>query len=242
MKKWLLVVCVLAMLLSLCACHKDTTPTVQGTEVWVDDLRIGTVTDVAALQRMLDTIKAEAVPSDEGEPGTLVEETVTFVQSVHTYPVTIHPDEVLSVEAVYHILTAPIARELRCTVKEGDTFTAIAEDFGLTIDQLKELNPRVEQPEVGQELLIQRACPFLQVQVVRTRRCENEIIPYNTMTIYRDDMPEGWTNVQVAGVDGIHTNTYEFTYVDGYETKYRVAEEIVIQPGTTCVMEVGTKK
>ena len=131
------------------------------------------------------------------------------------------------------------------TVQSGDTFSGIASKHNMTSDELKALNPQIENTnklQIGQELLVQRPQYFLQVVVVKTVREEGVKVPYKTRTVYRDDKYTDWSNVKTKGVDGTKTVYTDITMLDGYELESVVTEEVITKEAVTKVVEVGTKK
>ena len=214
----------------------------EATALYMDGEFLGVVADGEELQAMLDGIKENM--SGEAVEGQRVE----FVQDIHTetalYPISKDSDTLKTVKEIHDSLTTKTTVEQTYTVKAGDTFSRIAVQHNMTVEQLQQLNniEDINKLQIGQELLVQRPQYRLQVAVIKTVTEEGVEVPYNTRTVYRDDKYTGWSNVKTKGVNGTKTVITEVTMLDGYVIQSEVVEEIVTLEPVTKVVEVGTKK
>ena len=101
------------------------------------------------------------------------------------------------------------------TVEEEDTPEKIAEDFGMSVDEVKELNPEIEEIENGEQVKIKETVSVLPVKYTCQEQ-EEEIVELNSYT-YNDNY-----ELVSGGIRGRKLSTYEVTYIDGEEISRRL--------------------
>ena len=223
---------------------------VEATAFYMEGEFMGAVSDADALTAMLEEIKQNSLSdksaADKDDTDlSVVSQRIEFVQDIQTETSLFPISTLKSVEDIRKRLESQTTVEQTYTVQSGDTFSGIADKHDMTSEELKMLNPQIENTnklQIGQELLVQRPQYFLQVVVVKTVREDGVTVPYKTRTVYRDDKYTDWSNVKTKGVDGTKTVLTEITMLDGYELDSVVVEEIVTKEAVTKVVEVGTKK
>lgn len=170
-------------------------------------------------------------------------ERAEFIQDVQVidglYPIA----SIRSAEEMQAYLTAQTMVEKYYTVVAGDSPIRVARAFDMTLDELRALNPQMEGEKIliGEQLLLQRAQPFLRVQVVRTVTYE-ETIPYTTKKVQDTKQYIGYEAVKTKGVDGVQSVTAEVVLVDGLEQSRTVLSTEVIKEPVERVLVVGAKK
>jgi resuscitation-promoting factor RpfB len=70
---------------------------------------------------------------------------------------------------------------------------------------------------------------------------ETEVIPFQTETQNDSSLPQGQTQVAVAGVNGEKTITFTVTYEDGVETGRVKVSEVISKEPVTQIEKIGTK-
>ena len=141
-------------------------------------------------------------------------------------------------------LTAQTIVDKYYEVQAGNTMKGIARKHDMTLDELLALNPQVKDAEsihIGDKLLIQRAQPYLQVQVVRTITYEEEI-PYETTKVKDSSKYVTYEYVKTSGKNGVQKVTAEVVYLDGVEQSRKVISTKVTKKPTNRVIVVGTKE
>ena len=213
----------------------------EATGLYIDGEFIGSVQDGDALQAMLDGIKEGQAQYDKDDPDQRVE----FVQDVRVetglFPIATVTDS----DALLKKLTHQTVVEKVYTVQSGDVFSRIALKHDMTADELRALNPHIENTnrlQVGDKLVVQRAQSFLQVKLVKTVRTDNITIDYKTQTVYRSDKDEGYSKTTTYGKEGSKNIVEEITYLDGFEVERVLVSETITKQPVTQVVEVGTKK
>lgn len=202
--------------------------------LYVDGEFEGAVQSRTELDAILDSI-LDAYRGDG-------EERVEFLQDVEIveglYPVS----TVKSAEEMREYLTHQTVVDKYYTIIPGDAPLSIAAKTDMTLDQLRALNPGFDDnifPDV--EVLIQKAQPYLRVQVVRTLQY-TETIDYTTKKVEDSNYYIGYQNVRTQGVEGVRSVTAEVTYLDGLEQSRTILSSEVTKEPVEKVVVVGAKK
>lgn len=212
--------------------------------IYIDGELVGVTDDGEKLNALLESIKEQYTDTEHPDA------TVSFVREV-----TVSPDgglffteSVQPYQDVEQLLTSEAVPAVTYMVGEDESLSDIAHANGVTLDELVMRNPEFEgrkdtyEPEVGTEVLIRRAQPYLQVQV-SFRRTESEVIPFETETIEDDTLAVGANPVRVKGQDGEQMVVYDYVYVDGEQVeKVRLDDytQVVTEPVNQVVAQ-GTK-
>lgn len=202
--------------------------------LYIDGTFEGAVQSRTELDAVLDSI-LDAYRGDG-------EERVEFLQDVEIveglYPIS----TVKSAEEMKEYLTHQTVVDKYYTIIPGDAPLSIAAKTDMTLDQLRALNPGFDKnifPDV--EVLIQKAQPYLRVQVVRTIQY-TETIDYTTKKVEDSNYYIGYQNVRTQGVEGERSVTAEVTYLDGLEQSRTILSSEVTKEPVEKVVVVGAKK
>lgn len=168
-------------------------------------------------------------------------ERAEFVQNVEIvdglYPIS----SIVSIEETRAKLTEQTVVDKYYTIVKGDSPLLIAAKTDMSLEQLRALNPDFDKkifPDV--KVLIQKAQPYLRVQVVRTTEYK-EAIPYKTVQVKDDRHYKGYTAVKTNGVNGEQRVKAEITYIDGIEQSRKILEKKVLKKPVDKVVIVGSK-
>ncbi len=208
------------------------------TDAWalsVDGQELG----CAATREELEQVLAAAA-----EPYfTEGQEDYAFVEAVSVYPVTVPSNTVFDVEAIRAQLSAPQSEDVYYTVKQGDTFSAIARSYEMSVSELSALNPEVDINKlwVGDELLVRQEVPFLSVVTHATQQKE-ETIESPVEYVETNDLYKGETKVKEQGEDGAALVTYQVTFLNGVEQERTETAREVVKEATTTYIYKGTKE
>ncbi len=208
----------------------------QATGLYVDNRFLGAVTERRQLLSLLETIKNHYRSDDED-----ANETVGFVKNVEArdglYPVTsiVHIGEMQS-----EVNREEEAQRIYTTV-QGDAPIIIAQKNGIPYSQLKLLNPDIEKSLlVGQEILVQKSVPVLEVKVVRKETVEEEV-NFKIEQIQDTSQYQGYVKVTQKGQKGTSLVTSEVTYIDGLEVERAVLDTRMIKEPINEKVVVGGK-
>lgn len=202
----------------------------------VDGEVIGALTD----REQIDKILAGFLTA---KPGEEAPEKAEFVRDVQVSLQYTNANNVRSAEELNKALSVNVRDEATYTVQPGDVFGKIAENHGLSMQALADMNPDVDPDHIkaGQVLVVEEAIPLMSIRTTSTKVTE-EAIPYTTEYINDNTLLQGANKVKVKGVDGMKQVTTEIISVDGRTESTRILNEVVLSEPTTEVIRVGTKK
>lgn len=232
----------------------------QATGLYIDDDFIGAVDKRYELVMLLDDIKdryrsqsdeetqesSEDKESDEKsdedeQSSKIINEETAFVKNVEArdglYPVS----SVIKIAEMEEILNEEQEAERIYITVAGDAPIKIAQKNGIPYSQLKALNPDIEKSLlIGQEVLVKKSVPMLEVKVVRTEVSEEEV-NFKIEQIQDKNKYQGYVQVTQKGKKGKSLVTSEVTYVDGIETERTVLDTRVIEEPRNEKVVVGGK-
>lgn len=135
---------------------------------------------------------------------------------------------------IAEVMNATKAGEITYTVQAGDVPGTIAENAGVSLDDLKSMNRGYDWSvlHVGDVLTISNAVPYLTVVNVERQNYVQDV-PYSVQYEDDDDMYQGDYKVLSAGVFGKADVAANVTYINGVETSRQVvASTTLIDPVT----------
>lgn len=206
-----------------------------GYVLYVGGEPVGATQTQGAFEGLLDQVSAEY-----RNENTI---SIDFVEGVEIQECDLPVEEFTNLADVALLLNSEKDGEVTYTVKKGDCWSVIAQDHNMTNDDLLRLNPgyNIDELQIGDELLISNAVPYLTVRAVQMEYYE-ESIPYEIE--YRDDatMWEGDTKVISKGEYGKANTEAKVTY-EGVEEVDReiISQDIFLEPVTE-IQARGTKE
>ncbi len=199
----------------------------------VDGVAIGMSEDKSSLQGILDKIISQY--TNENTTSYQFEQDV-YITYDYT-DATMQSDQ----EAIYKILTDNKEEAALYTVVEGDTFSEIAKNNGMKLNELMALNPQVsiDRLMIGDVLNIKSAIPFLSVETSDSITYVEEI---ESPIKYVDDasMYVGNSKTITEGSKGTSQVNADVTYLNGKEIERKVTKSTVIKEPTETVVAKGT--
>ena len=200
----------------------------------VDGVELGRAAGRDALYRLLDELAQPYLPENAVRYG--------FVEDVQIYPVQMPSDaQFEDLEPIREELSALRVEEAVYTVKEGNTFNAIAYSLGMKPNDLAALNPDVivDELSIDQQLVIQQAVPQLSVVAVTDETYE-EVIPSPVEYIGTADLYVGSTKLKEQGQSGLALVNAQVTYINNVEVDREVLESTTLKEPTTTYTYTGT--
>ena len=209
-----------------------------GYSIRVEGRNIGIVESEAAAKSILSEVKNIYAPQSAG----IEYEDVDFAENIEIVPVETKLGRLLSHDdAIYKILTGSEEQKVHI-VQAGETFSSIAQMYGLSQANLQASNPTVtpNRLSIGQEIILTQAVPLLTVQTVEIATYV-EYIPYTT--IYEDDasMYQGETSIKRVGVNGENSVTAKIVRNNGIEVAKLVLYTSVTKNPVDAIVKRGTK-
>ncbi len=195
---------------------------------------LGATDDADGLSAMLESIKAPFINEN-----TISAEFTSPVVVSRAYTPTADLREISSMQQV---LISNSMEQVDYVVQAGDTFSAIAQSLGMTMDELRRLNPsiNINTLQIDQVLTVSQAVPFLSVRTVDNLTYEGPV-PFETEQVPDENMYQGFTEVLVAGVDGSAIYNADVVYVNGTEQDRIINSTDILTEPVTQVVAVGTK-
>ena len=203
--------------------------------LYVDGEKVVATTFPGALDDILNQLKL----------GYQTEDTVDayFVEDVEIRQEYVDSSYVMNLGYIAEILNETKEGEVTCTVKKGDSYYSIADEYGLSVDALMKLNPGYDPKilRVGDVLTISNAVPYLTVVNVERQRYVQDV-PYPVE--YTDDasMYQGEYKVTSPGVCGKADITANVTYINGTETERQIVASATLSQPVTEYQIRGTKE
>lgn len=126
-------------------------------------------------------------------------------------------------------LNSEVSAQQVYTVQSGDAPTLIAQKTNTHSEELKRLNPGIEDSLlIGQEVLISKSVPFLAVETVRTEIYEEEI-DFKVEQVVDASQYKGYNQIQNYGSKGEKRIVAQVTYLDGVETDREILSTEVLK-------------
>lgn len=196
---------------------------------------IGSWTDEAELQAMLDSITAPYTTENTTSAG--------FVEPVTISYELIPSDSLEDLNAMLAMLTENTTGETTYEVVKGDTYSAIAFNNDMSLDELMALNPEasINRLMIGDIVNVKEIIPFLSVQTTENVTYTAEIA-CPVEQVEDSSMYKGDSKVITYGVPGEALINADVSYVNGMEKERTILSEEILSEPTTQVVAVGTKE
>jgi murein DD-endopeptidase MepM/ murein hydrolase activator NlpD len=195
------------------------------------------LTDVEARQKM-PNISLPPLKEDESR---LLD--VYFTKNVTTKEARISPDQIISVPKALKLIKKGTLEEVKYEVQEGDVLGSIANGHNLTLEQMLNINPHLNEDSVikiGDEVNVTVPTPLVRVMVDREVSLKEEI-PYEIEVEETSKMYKGDTKVKQQGQEGLRAVTYVVSKQNGTIVKKEtINEEVLVKPIKKIVLK-GTK-
>jgi murein DD-endopeptidase MepM/ murein hydrolase activator NlpD len=209
---------------------------IEAVGLYIDDCFIGSLMDKSEVMALFET-KLEEAKSAPGVKSAVFRKKIEYRNG--TYPT----DSVITADAVADYMNSG-TDERRYVVEEGDSLTLIAEDNGLTLEELLAMNPDISDPDlcvIGTELVV--AQDLDNMPVIITRHIEEPAsIPFETQTVESDSLYVGETEILIDGVNGEGISIVEVASEGDTEISRKVISTEVTKQPVAEMIAVGIKQ
>lgn len=125
-------------------------------------------------------------------------------------------------------------------VKSGEFAIRIARKYGLTLEELKRLNPfkNLDRLKIGDKLLVKRGKPMVTVVCV-CEFVEKESVPFKVERRFVPHLPGGAIVTKQRGKEGLKEVVYEVVLENGLEVQRKPVKERLLKEPVTEVILVG---
>lgn len=190
-------------------------------------------------EKVIQTVKNDYLQVGDN---TIVED-AEFVENVSIKEINTDLENLQSQgEAVDVLKTGGTNRSVH-TVAAGETFAGLAEQYGLTEEELYKLNPTVDPKklEVGSEMTISTRGPMVTMEASQLITYEEQIA-FEVIETKTADMYEGDKKITQKGQNGVRVVTARVESTNGEITQSTPVVEIVESQPTEQKVLVGTAK
>jgi len=206
-----------------------------GYVLYVNGERIAATEYSGALEELLEQLKKGYVTSNTVR--------CDFQENVEIRQEYVDASYMMNLGYIAELLNGTKQGEVTYTVKPGDVWSLIAEQYGKTVDELLATNPGydVSKIAVGEVLTISNAIPYLTVKNVERQQYVQQV-PYEVQYVDNDSMYQGDTSVISAGTYGTADVMANVTYVNGEEVEREIVSTATLTSPVTEVQARGTKE
>ncbi len=128
-------------------------------------------------------------------------------------------------------------------IEEGDSLNLVAENYGMTLDELLELNPTVYDPDFcceGMDIIVELKEASMPVVISKLVE-EVSVIPFETKTVLDASMTSGQTEVIVNGENGECVNTIRIYYEGDMETERKIINSRITKKPVAAQVRTGSR-
>lgn len=226
----------------------------------IDGDIVGHFKDKETAEKVIESYKAKFVSEDvlkaldvdkqgdneepqELELGDSLIEEVKLSKDITFSEEKANPDDILDHKQGVKLLEKGTIEEKVHKVQEGDVLGGIASQYDLTVDQLLDLNPSLEEDsllQIDQEIHVTEPKPLVDVVVKEQKKVE-EKVPHETEILESKEMYEGEEKVKQKGDHGTKEVLYKLEIVNDQVAEKEIVEEKVTKEPTKEIVMKGTK-
>lgn len=208
----------------------------EGVAIMVDGVAAAIVPDEQTAHQVLDSL----LEQKKQEYGN---ETAEFARDITLEQQYVQTTAIQDIENAGQTLNGDVQEAVIYTVKNGDTLSSVAEQYQITIDQLRQYNPELEGDMLvtGQKLTISQSKSWLSVRTEEPISYEEEI-PFETKVEQTDELYLDDVEVVQEGQNGAKQVDALVIKIDGKETETRTVKEEVTKEPVAKIERHGTKE
>ncbi len=201
--------------------------------VYIDGEFLGAVESKQVVESVFSRILSKY--NDDGVKSVAFEKDIQLSEGLYL------KDSIVDSQKVIDIINSDISKDAFYEVQKGDTPTKIAGKTGISLSELRRLNPDIDDKmRVGDILVINVAEPYMSVNVVKEVEY-TEAVPYDTETTESNLVYQGDKRIVVEGVEGEAIVLADVTTRNGVEVSRTVLEQTIIVEPVTEEIQIGTK-
>lgn len=203
--------------------------------LYVDGEFIGATPYEGALEELLEQLQ-EASTNENTISCSFAEE----VEIKHEF---VASEKVMNLGYLAETLYSTKTAEVTYEVKRGDTWSEIAEEHGLSSQELLALNPgyNINKLQIGEVLTLSASVPYLTMTVVQQERYVDQV-NYDIEYTNSADMYQGDYKITSKGEYGAADVVASVTYVNGTETERTILSSVTLKEPVTEQRLQGTKE
>ncbi|MBE6853231.1 MAG: M23 family metallopeptidase [Ruminococcus sp.] len=209
---------------------------IEAVGLYIDGSFIGSLMDESEIKALFDSRLEEA----KSQPDV---KEAAYKKSIEYRSGTYRTDSVITADDVTGYMNSG-TDERRYIVEEGDSLTLIAEENGVTLEELLAMNPEVQDPDlcvIGTELIVAQNLDNMPIIITKEIK-ENTSIPFETQTVDSDSLYVGETEILIDGVNGEGISTVEVCYESDMEISRKVISTEVTKQPVAEMIAVGIRQ
>lgn len=201
---------------------------VEACGIYVDNEFVGAVVNADQIEDELDLVLKDYKDDD-----SVIE--VDYAVETEMKQGVYRSAALVSEEVMTDYLTGEKEIVKEYTANDGDTPEKLADDFGMTVEEVKELNPEMKQLkkgklEKGKHVMVKEKVSVLPVKYTCSVT-EEETLDYEVIMENSGNYLSGDEAVMETGEIGKRINQYEVTYIDGNEISRKLKKsETILEP------------
>lgn len=194
----------------------------------------------AEIHRMLEVYKSKYMKNIDENAQI---RSISFEQDIEITEIELDDEVLITVKEAEAMINENDVEANYYTVVSGDSFWKIADESGIALSRLIELNPEMNPERIwpGNKIMFEPADPKLDI-VVQFQNTLIEPVEFATEYIQDNSLYASQRITTKAGVEGEKRVTYDITMRNGYPTAVEVLEEETLLEPVTRVVKVGTKR
>jgi len=203
--------------------------------LYVDGEFIGATPYEGALEELLEQLQEASTNED-----TI---SCSFAEKVEIKQEFVASEKVMNLGYLAETLYSTKTAEVTYEVKRGDTWSEIAEEHGLSSQELLALNPgyNINKLQIGEVLTLSASVPYLTMTVVQQERYVDQV-NYDIEYTNTADMYQGDYKITSKGEYGAADVVASVTYVNGTETERTILSSVTLKEPVTEQRLQGTKE
>lgn len=213
--------------------------TATGYSIYVNDARYAILSSRADANDVLARIQSKYISESDRTQYTYV----GFKEDVEIKEEQVNIVSINGVDQAYEKLMDGGVKSEIYKVKGGDTYYDICAEFDLTMEELKEMNPDLDESSLmpGDELVMTSPAPLLTVVTEETSRY-TEVVKFETVEKKDKSMYEGDSKITQEGENGKRIVTASIIKENGKEIEKTEIDSEIIQEPVDEIKVVGAKK
>lgn len=194
--------------------------------LYVDGDFVGATPYEGALEEVLEQLKTSIVDED-----TI---SCDFAEEIEIRKEVVDEEDIINLGYLAELLYSTKEGEVTYTVVSGDVWSKVAQNNGLTSNELLAMNPGydINKLSIGEVLTISTAVPYLTVTVQQREHYVAEV-PYEIEYTDSADMYKGDYKVTSAGSNGTADTVANVTYINGVEVERTILSSVNLQDPVT---------
>ncbi len=244
--------------------EKSTSDLVTASGVYVDGVFLGAITNGAelreylqakldaAVDQTLKTLEPESAEDEEDEDAAVADTetleltrenlTADFVRNIVVEDGLYPKEGLIDATGIRQQFDSVVSGEVTYTVAQGDSPWTVAGSHGLTLEEFLALNPGADEDfMVGQQVVISKEVPYLQVELAATVQY-TEPVPFTVEKVESSDNYVGYAKTVKEGEEGEELVVASVKLLNGQEVSRDILSRNVVKEPVAEQVMVGTKE